>query len=68
MCCLSIAITAPFGLFSISPFELTLFTAICVHEPGAAPQSINFWPGCKIRNRSSISNSLNALLHLENKT
>lgn len=45
------------------PAELTLCTATWLQAPGAAPQSTTLNPGCKTRNRSSISSSLKALLH-----
>ena len=49
-------------------FELTLCTATCVQLPGAAPQSITYWPGESKLNLSFISISLNALRHLWRKS
>lgn len=61
-------ITNPFGLFFNCPSAFVSETAIWVHEPGAAPQSMTVWPGCKIFVRSLISSSLNALRHLQDES
>jgi hypothetical protein len=54
-----------YDVYIPSRFELHRLTRICVQLPGAAPQSTTLIPGTKSLCFSSISSSLNALLHLE---
>lgn len=59
--------TKPTGCRLFFPNAFVFSTAISVHDPGAAPQSITVFPGVNRFAFSLISSSLNALRQLKEK-